>query len=1020
VTKKARASRTAKAGKPPGTSTPPGKTTSIKTLREKTTKKSQALIEKGHGPLCIVGLGASAGGLEALEGFFSNMPSDSNMAFVVIQHLSPGRKSIMDSLLARYTGMFIRQMEDGMKVEPNCIYLNQPAKDTSLMNGVLYLTEPRDTHAARMPIDHFLRSLAQDQKEKAVCIVLSGTGSDGTLGLKEVKGEGGMTMAQEESQAKYDSMPRSAINTGLVDFILPVEKMSADLIRYVRHPYIEGEKRAVTPGQEYLNAVSKIFLLIRSSTGHDFSNYKQNTIRRRIERRMAVHQLDRITDYLRYLQENPAEVETLYKDMLIGVTNFFRDPDAFEVLSSKVVPSLLEGKKPDSTLRAWVTGCATGEEAYSIAMVIQENMDQLNKHVNVQIFATDIDAEAVEIARAGAYPDSIAADITAGRLQRFFTKVDDTYIVKKQIREMVVFAVQNIIKDPPFSRLDLVSCRNVLIYMDSVLQKKVLPLFHYVLNHDGFLFLGSSESIGEFADFFSPVSAKWKIFRRKGIAIERAIEHRGLPFYETAAEMHREEGKKVLAGTGIRQLAESLILREYAPPCVLINEKNDIVYFHGKTDIYLSPPAGEPSFNILKMAQEDLRYSLSILLYRAMKQKKTAASEGVRIKHDGRIKTIDLVVRPLADPMAGQGLMMVIFDDKTAAKIPLKKEKKAVGARETDTRIAALQQELNSTKEYLQTTIEELETSNEELKSTNEELQSTNEELQSTNEEMETSKEELQSTNEELETVNTELQSKVEQLSTSNNDLNNLLASTDIGTVFLDTRLQIRRFTPSVARIFNLIRSDIGRPIGDITLKTDYGTLSGDVREVLASLVPKECEIKTTDGTWFAVRILPYRTVDNVIDGVVITFIDITTLKEATLAEKDARVFAEGIIDTVREPLVVLDEDMRVISANKSFFGKFKVQEDDTINRSIFDLGNRQWDIPDLRKLLNTILPEKTEFQDFEVKHDFPFIGKKTMLLNARQVYSGAREKKMVLLAFEDITGLKQSGDDLKKQAAEE
>jgi two-component system CheB/CheR fusion protein len=882
-----------------------------------------------NGPLCIVGIGASAGGLEALEGLFSQMPSDTNMAFVIIQHLAPKHKSIMGSLLQKYTGMEILQMQDGMKVEPNCMYLNPPDKDVSVLNGALYLSDPLETHSARLAIDFFFRSLAVDQRGKAICIILSGTGTDGTLGLKAVKGEGGMTMAQEEEQAKYDSMPRSAINTGCVDFILPVEKMPSELSKYVKHPYVKDADKPVTPKQEYMNTLNKIFIIIRSVTGHDFSNYKMNTIRRRIERRMAVHQIALITEYLRYLRENTSEIESLYKDMLITVTNFFRDPEAFDVLSKKTIPDLLKHKKPDSTLRIWVPGCATGEEAYSLAMLIYEAMDKFDKHLNLQIFATDIDSEAVEFARSGIYPDSIAADVSEKRLKRFFIKVDNTYSIKKQVRESVVFAVQNVIKDPPFSKLDLLSCRNVLIYMDSVLQKKILPLFHYVLNHNGILFLGTSESIGEFADYFSPVSTKWKVFKCKGISLDR-IEHPALPFYDTTTDFQRIEDKKVLTSSNVRQLAEGLILQDYAPACVLLNDKHEIIYFHGKTDMFLSPPTGEPSFNILKMAREELRYSLSTLIHQAAKDKKAASQKALQIKHNNQMKNIDIIVRPLADKTFLPDLMMVIFEDMIpTVEPPVKKKKKPAVSTDQDPRVSSLEQELQSTKEYLQTTIEELETSNEELKSTNEELQSTNEELQSTNEEMETSKEELQSTNEELETVNSELSSKVEELSRANNDLNNLLASTEIGTIFLDTDLNISRFTPTMTRLFNLIQTDIGRPITDITSKTSYKDLSKDSQHVLDTLMMIEKEIEIRNDKWFQMRIMPYRTVDNVIDGVVITFFEVTELKQAREVLEDNKVMLE-------EKLQIGIDDLKTADAlHKKEISERSLAENESIKQKI-------------------------------------------------------------------------------------
>ena len=982
-------------------------TTATKAVKKKRMVKKAASLSaaKTNGPLCIVGIGASAGGLEALEGFFSAMPDDNNMAFVVVQHLPPDRKSIMDSLLKRYTGMNIMHVQDGIRVRPNHIYLNPPDMDVSIMNSTLYLIKPMETHAVRLPIDQFFRSLAEDQREKAVCIICSGTGSDGTLGMKAVKGEGGITFVQDEKQAKYDSMPRNAINTGLVDFILPVEQMPGELLGYVRHPYMGGPEKAVTK-PEHIKATNKILLLVRSQTGHDFSNYMQNTIRRRIERRMAVHKIDRIQDYLRYVQENPGEGNILCKDMLITVTNFFRDPESFEVLAKKVMPSLMANKAPDSDLRVWVAGCATGEEVYSIAMIIREIMDNKKMRFNVQIFATDIDDEAVTFARMGVYPESIAADVSPARLERFFTKAENTYTVKKQLREMVVFAVHNLIKDPPFSRLDMVSCRNVLIYMNSYLQKKIMPLFHYILNSDGVMFLGTSESIGGFADFFVPVSAKWKIFRHKGATLDKIV-HPNLPFHETDAVIQRAKEKRIAGDVEIRQVAEKLILQEYSPTCVLVNGSHEIIYFHGKTDLYLTPPVGDPTFNILKMARPDLRYALSSLLQKAVSRNTTAVSKGVSFKHGRTARTVDLAVKPLTDDVAAQGLTMIIFEDRTLPEGPLEKKKKTARKvkKEAPPRIIALEQELLSTKEYLQTIIEELETSNEELQSTNEELQSTNEELQSTNEEMETSREELQSTNEELETVNSELTSRVEELSHVNNDLNNFLSSTDIGTIFLDIDLKISRFTPSMTGIFNLIQADIGRPISDITSKVLYKGIMEDSKRVLDTLATHDEEIQTIDGGWFNMKIMPYRTVDNVIDGVVITFVDITEFKKAQLEIRKAKEFAESIVDTVREPLIVLDPQMNVISANKSFYRTFQVAREDTESRSVYELGKRQWNIPSLRKLLEEILPKKNTFQDYIVEHEFPSLGKKKMILNARKLFQGEGEGGMILLAIEDITG---------------
>ncbi|MHC4105644.1 MAG: CheR family methyltransferase, partial [Planctomycetota bacterium] len=558
-----------------------------KTSKKKPKKQPAAVRRKHAQDFPVVGIGASAGGLEAIEGFFSYAPPDINIGFVIIQHLAPEHKSIMASLLNKYTKMKVTEIQDGTKVEPNCVYLNPPNKDVAIMNRKLYLLAPTQARGARLPIDHFFRSMSECQGDKSICIVLSGTGTDGTSGLKAIKGAGGMAMAQEETQARYDSMPKSAIDTGLVDYVLPVEKMASQLIKYVKHPYVGGPEKVPKAKEKFEDYMQKIFLLIRSNTGQDFSHYKQNTIRRRIERRMAVHQIAKMSEYVTYLQKNPIEIKTLFKDLLITVTNFFRDTKAFKVLNDKVISTLLESRPRDASIRVWVSGCATGEEAYSVAMLFYEVAQGLKKHFNIQIFATDIDSDAIEYARQGVYPDSIAADVSAERLKRFFIKEENAYQVKKQIREMVVFAIQNLIKDAPFSKLDLVCCRNVLIYMDSTLQKKVLPLFHYTLNPGGFLFLGTSETIGDFSDRFSVVDSKWKIFNRKDAVVDMGIERPVTPFYEPS-EPAGAEKKGVPTAANIRQMAERTILQNYAPPCILIDDKHNILYFYGETDKYLA------------------------------------------------------------------------------------------------------------------------------------------------------------------------------------------------------------------------------------------------------------------------------------------------------------------------------------------------------------------------------------------------------------------------------------------------
>ena len=891
-------------------------------------QKKAIVIPKDSVGFPIVGIGASAGGLEALEAFFTHMPPDSNIAFVIIQHLSPKHKSIMASLLSKYTKMEVFEMKDGMNIEPNCVYLNPPNKNVVIINGTLQLMEPIKTDGVNLPIDCFFRSMAQDLGEKAICIILSGTATDGTLGLKAVKGEGGIAMVQDPDSAKYDGMPRSAIATGIVDFILPVEKIPGELVKYVRAPYMAVPKKPKGSDDQFANHVQKVFALIRSSTGHDLSHYKQTTIGRRIERRMAVHQISKISAYVNYLQKTPAEVDILFKDMLIGVTNFFRDPDAFKILKEQVLPGLLSGKQPDSLIRAWVVGCSTGEEAYSLAILFSEAMDMVKQHFNVQIFASDIDAGAIEHARLGVYPDSIAADVSRERLNQFFVKEDNTYKVKKQIREMVVFALQNVIKDPPFSKMDLVSCRNLLIYMDGKLQKKVLPLSHYTLNPGGVLFLGPSETIGELTDLFEPIDRKWKIFKRKGFFVKRDVDYPTMPFYH-GPQLGEPERRKRPGEKDIHSVAERVILENYAPPGVLVNEKYEIVHFMGKTDKYLETPTGKANFNILKMAREGLRFKLSTALHNAVRQKKATSCESLRVKCNNESRIIDLTVRPLAEANLPQDFMLVMFEDKTPVEKPASKKGKKAVRDDSGPVIASLERELEATREHLQTTIEELETSNEELKSTNEELQSVNEELQSTNEELETSKEELQSTNEELITVNTELQGKVDELSQANNDINNLLSATEIGTIFLDTDLRIKRHTPAATRIFNLIKTDVGRPISDITTKIQYDGLNEDAEEVLETLAHKKKEIRAKNGGWYTVRVAPYRTVDNVIDGVVLTFTDLS--KEA-----DRRLAA--LVKDSNDAVTVHDFDGNITAWNRGAEVMYGYTEQEALRMNIRDI----------------------------------------------------------------------------------
>ena len=899
-----------------------------KTLHEPNRLKEpsdEAPLQPPTSPFPIVGIGASAGGLAAFEAFFSGMPADADesgkpiagpgMAFVLVQHLAPDHKSILTDLIRRYTRMQVFEVEDGMTVQPNCAYIIPPNRDMAFLNGALQLIEPSAPRGQRLPIDFFFRSLALDQRERAICVVLSGTGSDGTQGVRAIKSEGGMAMAQSPDSTEYDGMPGSAIATGLIDYELPPAKMPAQLIAYAAHAFGKLPRSASAPEFNAENTLKKIFILLRAQTGHDFSRYKPNTIHRRIERRMAVQQIESINAYVKYLQQAPAEVEALFRDLLIGVTNFFRDPEAFKALEEAVIPKLFSGKPEGGVIRVWSPGCSTGEEAYSIAILLQERLESLKRGCKAQVFATDIDGRAIATARAGLYPASIRADVSPERLARFFAAEPDggAYRIHKGIRDMLVFSEQDVIKDPPFSRLDLISCRNLLIYMGADLQKKLIPLFHYALNPGGMLFLGTSETVGDSVDLFTALNRKSKVYQRKDDfhGAQRAFGGRYLtPMPEREDISKTAEKAEVSGKSPLRELTEQALLLHVAPAGALVNDQGDILYLHGRTGMYLEPVPGEAETNnILKMARQGLRRELTSALRKVALTKGVVRRPGLRVKTNGAFTTVNLTVCPVAArPEPGQNgertryaavprqpLYLVILEDSPLAD-PLTSETAAApksvappaGGLDESARVAELTRELRDKDDYLQAANEELETGNEELKSSNEEMQSVNEELQSTNEEMETSKEELQSVNEELATVNAELQTKVADLSRANNDMNNLLAGTGIGTVFVDHGLRILRFTPAATRIINLIRGDVGRPLAHIVSNlTGYDRLVADARDVLDSLVPKEAEVRTAEGKWYTMRLQPYRTIENVIEGVVITFIDITEMKRLREALED-------------------------------------------------------------------------------------------------------------------------------------
>jgi two-component system CheB/CheR fusion protein len=848
--------------------------------------------EKTQGTaLAIVGIGASAGGLDAFEAFFEHAPPNSGLTFVLVQHLSADRQSILSDLVDRFTCMPVSEVEDGMALQADHVYVIPPGRDLALLNERLHLMEPPQPPDLRLSIDYFFRSLAQDQGERAIGVILSGTGSDGTVGLRAIKEAGGMAMVQDPQTAAYDGMPRSAIETGLVDYVLPPEEMPRHLISYTEHAFGPPEKRVSVPVPAISGALERILILLRDQMGHDFSHYKKNTIHRRIERRMAVTQIGELDAYVRHLEENADEVEQLFRGLLISVTNFFRNPEVFQALEEQVIPCLLE-RPAGEPIRAWVAGCATGEEAYSIAILLREGMERVKKRFEVQIFATDIDSEAIETARAGVYPEGIAVDVSPERLERFFAQQDSAYRVDTTIRDMVIFAEQNVVGDPPFSNVDLISCRNLLIYLEPDLQKKTLPLFHYALRPGGFLLLGTAEGIGKFSNLFDVVDGSHRIFQHRESPV-------GLgPFIDFPAPSRlrppasRTPPEKVEAGeeVGMQEVTERLLLRHYAPPSAIVNEEGEVLYFHGRTGDYLEPAPGEATHKIEKMARQGLRLALTTAIRRARTRGEPVHYRGVEVRTNNDYRTVDLTVRPLMEPPSMQGLLIVAFESVDPGGTVEDSGEADAAVQDEDRCVSELERELRAKEERLQTIIEEIETSNEELKSTNEELQSSNEELQSANEELETSRQELQSVNEELRTANAELEEQYHELQQANDDIKNMLSGTGVGTVFVDQQLRVRRFTPDATEVLHLIEGDVGRPLDHVSTRlVDYDELAEDAEAVLDTLEPREREGQTEDGDWYLVRMLPYRTRRNVIGGVVITFVDLTSLREAREEIADLR-----------------------------------------------------------------------------------------------------------------------------------
>ncbi len=963
-------------------------------------------------PFPIVGIGASAGGLEAFGQLLSAIPPDSDMAFVLVQHLDPHHESMLAEILSPLTKMPVVTVRDGMQIEPNKVYVIPPNTSMVLDNSHLHLA--RREAGLHLPIDIFFCSLANVQGSRAIGVVLSGNASDGSVGLRAIKAECGLTFAQEESTARFSGMPRNAAATGAVDFVLCPADIGKELAQLGHHRYLiparpgNAESETLPDGDGDLR---KVFALLTAATTVDFSHYKPTTVRRRIGRRMMVLRIETLSEYARYAEHHPDELRELYRDLLISVTSFFRDPESFESLS-KLFRKLLDGNVQRSDpIRVWVPGCATGEEVYSLAISLNELIHEMQLTLPIQLFGTDISELALERARKGIYSEIIQENVSPERLRRFFAKIDSGYQIVKAIRENCVFARHDLTKDPPFSRVDLLSCRNLLIYLDTATQRRVLPIFHYALKPTGLLLLGSAETTGAAGDLFAPVNKQCSIYARKPGPARHAFDTgAGIPNGESRPLM------RVPAASGIdlQTRLDRLIQNKYSPDSVLVDSELKILQFRGHTSPYLDPTPGDASLNLLRMAREGLVLPLRRVIKAAFESQHSVKERGVILERDGTQDEIVLEVTPVPGETPGEQYCLVVFKpgEQSRSNMRSLENSSSVLASE-ETHAAQLERELAETREYLRNLTEDYEAHAEELRAANEEARSANEELQSTNEELGTTKEELQSANEELTTINEELQNRNGELSSTNSDLKNLLAAVSAAILMVDSDLRVRRFNTVAEKLLQLGPIDIGRPVGHLRGQIKTPDLENQIRKVIETLHTAEEHVQDNDGHWYSVIARPYRTVDDRIAGAVITLQDIDPLKRGLEAAEEARDYAEGMIETVREPLVVLDADLRVLRATPAFYETFLVSREETQGRFLYDLGNGQWNRRRLRELIGSALFRNEPFQDYEVEHDFPHIGRRTMRLNARRIPRQDAQHRTLLLAIEDVTARREAAEIL-------
>lgn len=941
----------------------------------------------------IVAVGGSAGSLTPLRELLSALPSDSGLAYVVVSHQGPTGQSLLPEILAKTTEMQVREVDEPLAVRPNHLYV-VPRGKLLTVHGAVLTIEPMDASSGvSLPIDHFFRSLALDRGPGSVGIILSGTGRDGTLGLAAIRAAAGLALVQDPETAEFDSMPSSAIASQAVDFVLPIPELPSRLIQYARSLRAEDRDEEASS-----SALERILSLIRVRSGRDFSAYKRETLLRRTERRMGFHGIDRLDDYVAHLGAHEEEIDALWRDWLIGVSSFFREAEAFDALEHTALPPLLAARVAERRLRIWIPGCSTGEEAYSIAMVVLDACRAFGERFDVQIFATDLSPSAIEAAREGRYAKATLAPMGAERLERYFVEDGIWYRARKELRQCIVFAEQDVLHDPPFTRMDLISCRNLLIYLESKAQKALLAILHYSLNPDGVLLLGASEHIGAATDQFSVVDDRWRIFRRKPSGSSDPA-----PFWrpwevgarqDARVQTRVKEARIDLTETVRRHLAE-----RFGPPAVVVDLRGEIQQIHGRVGAYLELPPGRANLNVIDLARGELRAPMASALRDITSGGASTVERDVPMKSDGARKNLRLTIGRIDDPSQPAPLLLISFESAFRRRGWLARKLRSPGRWLDRSR---LEEDLTHVRDDLDASTSELRMRNEELASANEEIQAANEELQSGNEELQTTQEETQSLNEELQTVNAELEGKLQALEQANDDLVNLMSNIEVATIFLDDRLQVKRFTPQARSVARLIDGDIGRPLSDLATLIDYPDLLTDAGRVLASLAETEREVRGPGGVWYRVRIRPYRTKRNAVEGLVVTFIDVTDTKRA---ERDvaARRLAESIVDAVHEPLLVLEPDLRVLNANRAFHETFGLERSEVEGRLLSELGGHSWLGSALGDRLDAVITEGAGFEGFETIQEFPHAGLRRVVLSGRGVVMNDGEQPvLIVLGIED------------------